>query len=117
MLTITIGEKAIGELKLRDIEGDPFDMSAYDKFTVCIPSGQGQGIEITEVQNANGSIVSKITGETYQGLNLTVGKEDTKLLTASDRTYLDIELDNTAGTITKRQRIENALIIVDSCIT
>ena len=117
MLTITIGEKFTGELKLRDVDGDPFDMSPYDKFKVCIPTGGGGGLVISETQNANGSVLSKITGKTYQGLNIVIGKDDSKGLTEYDRTYIDVELDNAGGTITKRQRIDNAVVIDGSCLS
>ena len=117
MINITKGEKSVFEIKLRDADGDPFDMSGFDKYTVCIPVGQGQGLKVTEVQNANGSVVAAITGQLYRGLAVTLGPGDTANLEADDRLYIDIELDNASTPSPKRQRFKNAVNVVDTCIT
>lgn len=117
MITITVGEKAQFEIKLRDIYGDPYDLSGFDKFKVCIPVGQGSGLTVSETPNANGSVVAKITGKTYQGLNVTLAAADTTGLEVEDRLYIDIELDNAGTPNPKRQRFKNALNVDDSCVS
>lgn len=117
MLTITKGEKFTGEIKLRDLNGDPYDVSSFTKIKVCIPKQSGDGLTVSEAVNGNGSVASFITGKTYTGINLVLGKDDTAQLYPYDRVHIDVELDNDTGTATKRQRFDNAASVVDSCIS
>jgi len=115
MITITKGEKAVFDIKLRDELGDPYDLTNFDQFTVCLPKGSGSSLEITEVQNANGSVVAKITGKTYQGLTVTVGADDTSELEEEQRLSISVELDNAATPNPKRIVLKNALNVEAFC--
>jgi len=115
MITITKGEKAVFDIKLRDELGDPYDMSGFDEYKVCLPTGSGGTLEITQNQNANGSVVSSISGETYQGLNVTVGSTDSATLTEEDRLSISVELNNAATPNPKRAVLRNALNVESFC--
>jgi hypothetical protein len=117
MITITKGEKAVFTIKLRDKDGDPFPLTAFDRFKVAMPIGSGAGVEITQTANSSGSVVA-VDGNPLLGkLSIVMNKADTAKLLAEDRLPVDVELDNSVTPNPKRQRFTNALNVVETVLT
>jgi hypothetical protein len=109
-IIITTGEKAIFDIFL---EKDSFprcvDLTGFDKFTVCLPLDAGGFLELTEIINANLSIVALIGGGTYGQLKVTVGPLDTKNLKIGFAQDIDIQWDVAATPAPNRKRLNKAL--------
>lgn len=115
VVVITVGEKAEFDIFLEK-ESFPrcVDLTTFDKFKVCLPTEEGTPLEITEIVNANGSIVAKISGGTYGQLKVTLGVVDTNLLKVEFGQDIDIEWDIDASPGPKRKRLHKALNVEDS---
>jgi len=114
MITIDRGEKKIFEIDFRLKTGRPFDLTGFDRFKVCLPIGSGSKVELTDVANANGSIV-EILGNAILGiLKVTVGPDDTLKLVADQRLYIDVEIDKSATPGPIRERFLDALNVTES---
>lgn len=111
-VTIVRSEKSSFTLKLRDSAGDPFDISAYDKYKVCIPADDGSVVEITEVANGNNSIVV-LDGNAILGrLIVTINQVDTALLLEEERQDLQLVLDVAASAAPKIAVFKNVLTVL-----
>lgn len=96
------GENAEFTIKLRDSVGDPFDLTNFNKFKICLPGLNGK-IEISEVANANLSIAA-ITGDDILGkILVTLKAADTLLLSIGERQDIGLIIDN-AGTPNPRAK-------------
>ena len=116
-IRINRGEQKAFEIHLRKENGDPFDLTLYDKFKVAIPKGQGSALVVTQTANANGSVVA-ISGSPLLGvLVVTIKKPDTLALVAGDRLNIDMEIDITATPAPRRERFQDSLAIIDSLVT
>lgn len=107
------GENAVFTIKLRDEAGDPFDLTPYDKFKVCLPTPSG-AVTISEIANANGSIVT-VDGISELGkLKVQVKAADSLQLTVDERMNIDLELDNAGTPDPRKARFENVLTVLTS---
>jgi hypothetical protein len=116
MIKITKGEKKVFQIDLRQSNGRPFDLTPYDRFKVEFPLGSGAGLLINQTANGNGSVVSVLGNSILGILQVTVGPNDTKLLTPGERLYIDLEIDNGSTPAPKRERFIDALNVIDSNI-
>lgn len=107
-VNITRGENKTITIKLRDQDGDPFDMSGFDEFTVCFPT-EGDPLEITQVANTNGSVTTKITGETFQGLTVVLKAADSANLKVGERQDIGVILNNNATPNPRSETFERVL--------
>jgi len=112
-VTIIQGENSSFTVKLRDGNGDPFDVTAFDKFKICL-QGANAPIEITEVANVNGSIVT-LGGNSILGLlTVQIKSQDTLLLLEEERMDIDLELNNAATPNPRRAKFKNVLTVLSS---
>ena len=115
-IRINKGEKKQFEIHLRKENGDPFDLTGYDKFRVALPKGSGQALTVTQVANGNGSVVAVLGSATLGVLQVTVGRLDTAALVAGDRLSIDLEIDVTATPAPRRERFVDSLAVIDNLI-
>src|SRR3990172_4159356 len=113
-IEITKGEDAVFTIKLRNEFNDPFNLTNYDKFQVCLPKTDGSFLNITDVANINGSVVEIIGDPLLGKLQVTVDEVDTATLRVDERVDVDIELDNLAMPSPRRKRLKNVLTVVSS---
>jgi hypothetical protein len=115
-IIITQGEIATFDIFLEKKSGfpRPIDLTNFDTFKVCLPLTSGDFLTLTEVANANGSVVAKVSPDTNGQINVIVNSVDTLLLNPGFAQDIDIEWDNSITPNTKRKKIEKALNIVES---
>ena len=95
MIGITKGENKEITLKIRDKEGDPFDLTNFTKFKVCFPNA-GTGLVISEVANANGSVVA-LSGSAILGkLVVTLNYQDSATLEEGESLDIGVKVNSTA---------------------
>jgi hypothetical protein len=111
---ITQGENAVFTIKLRDEEGDPFDLTAYDKFSVCMPKSDGDTLEVTEVANANGSIVTVLGDALLGKLQVAVKSGDTSDLLADERLDIGVKIDVAASPDPRIKTLKNVLTVEEN---
>ena len=102
-------------VELFDEDDRPFDLTAFDEFKVCFPN-DGSPVEVSEVANANGSVVA-LEGNALLGvLKVTLNGVDSATLEVDERTPLDIELNKSGGgaDVPIRERFDNAVNVIDS---
>jgi len=114
-VTIIQGENAVFTIKLRDSEGDPIDLTPYDKYKVCLPTDtSGGSLDVSEVANGNGSIVT-VDGDNLLGkLQIQIKAADTLSLLEEERMSIDLELDNAGTPAPKRAKFQNVLTVLSS---
>ena len=113
-LIITRGERAEFDIFLeKKTLPRSMDLSGFDKFKVCF-DGDIEPFTISEIANANGSIVTPIAGGIYGQLKVTLEPADTLKLKAQFGQDLDIECDNAATPNPKRKRLKKVLHVEDS---
>lgn len=113
-VTVIQGENIVFTIKLRDSEGDPFSLASFNKYKVCLPGADGTPIEVTEVANANGSIVT-VDGNNILGrLQVQLTAVDTALLLVEERTDIDLEIDNAGSPAPRKAKFRNVLTVLDS---
>lgn len=97
MINITRGEKKTFTIKIRDQNGDAFDLTNFPNYKVCLPLMEGTNkLEITNVANANGSIVSLLGAATQGKLQVVVGFVDTDLLQEGEGQDIGVVLNTVA---------------------
>jgi len=107
-IDIVQGENSTFDIKLRDSEGDPFDLTNFDEYTVCLPLTSGT-LSLTQVANANGSLIA-LSGNALLGkLNVSVNSVDTTLLKVADRQDIGLELNNNGTPNPRRQKFAGVL--------
>lgn len=92
-INITQGQTKVFTIKLRDKDGDPYDISGFDQFKVCLPQNGGGALDITEVANANGSVVTDVSGLATK-LQVTVNYLDSETLQIGERQDIGLVLNN-----------------------
>ena len=109
------GENAEFTIKLRDENCDPYDLTNFSKFKVCMQgASDGTVVEITETPNANDSKVELLGNAVLGKLKVTLDALDTVLLNPAERADIDLEIDSAAGDNPKRTRFEAALTVLES---
>lgn len=116
LIIITQGEIANFDIFLEKASGfpRPIDLTNFDTFKVCLPLASGEYLVITQVANANGSVVSKVSPDTNGQLNVIVNSVDTALLKSGFAQDIDIEWDNAITPNTKRKKIQKVLNVETS---
>lgn len=116
IIIITQGEIANFDIFLEKASGFPraIDLTNFDKFKVCLPLESGSYLILTQVANANGSVVTKVSPDTNGQLNVIVNSVDTALLKANFAQDIDIEWDNATVANTKRKKIQKVLNVETS---
>lgn len=109
-IVITQGEKAEFDVFLKNENGRPFDLTAFNTFIVCLHK-DGATLSITQAANVNGSVVSKIAPDVLGNLRVVVGPVDSESLKVGDLTDIGIELDNSVTPNKKRLIIEKGLLV------
>lgn len=93
MINITRGEKKIFTIKIKNQDGDAFDLTDFDEFEVCLPKASGK-LSLTEVANVNGSIVELVAPAINGKLQVTIFPTDTSLLNVDERQDIGVKLNN-----------------------
>lgn len=116
IVIITQGEIATFDIFLEKASGlpRPIDLTNFDTFKVCLPLETGDFLVLTEVANANGSVVAKVSPDTNGQINVIVNSVDTALLKVGFGQDIDIEWDNSGTPNTKRKKLQKALNVEDS---
>lgn len=108
MINITRGENKVFTIKVKDQDGDAFDLTDFDEFDVCLPLESGK-LTISEAPNPNGSVVA-ILGAAINGkLQVTVNNVDTNTLKVADRQDIGVVLNNSATPNPKPKNGEGVL--------
>lgn len=117
-LFITRGEKAVFDIFLEKKDGlpRPVDLTNFDKFSASLALESGGYLQISEVANAAGSVINKVSPDVLGQINVTIGAADTQLLLARLSQDLDIEWDNASVANPRRKRITNILSVEDSTL-
>lgn len=115
IIIITQGEKAVFDIYLEKEYGfpRPVDLTNFDEFKCCIETESGV-LELTEVANANGSIIEKIAPDVLGHLRVTIFPLDTTNLKAGYSQNIDIQWDNSLSPGPKRKRLYKALNVESS---
>ena len=96
-VTITQGQQKVFKLNIRTSDGAPYDLTNFTKYTVCLPLNSGN-LDITEVANANGSVVA-LSGNAEAGtLEVTVNFNDTATLKTGERQDIGVKINNAGDT-------------------
>jgi len=99
MINITQGENKVFTITVRDQNGDPIDLTLFTKFIVCLPLIDGDSkLTITEVANANGSVVALLGAATAGKLQVTANFADTATLSVGTGQDIGVVLDNATNT-------------------
>jgi len=108
-VNITRGENKVFTIRIKDQDGDAYDLTAFDEFDVCLPLPGGSKLTISEVANANGSVVS-ILGAAINGkLQVTVNNVDTSALNVGERQDIGVVLNNSTTPNPKPKNGEGVL--------
>ena len=107
---IVQGENATFDIKLRDCDGDPFDISGFDLYKVCLTNADNSILEVSETVNANGSVVTAPAGLATI-LRVAVNSADTAGLKIGDRLPVGVVLDNSGTPNPRARKFENALVV------
>lgn len=109
MINITRGENKVFTIRIKDQDGDAFDLTNFDEFDVCMPLPGGSKLTISEVANGNGSVVA-ILGAAINGkLQVTVNNADTTSLNVDERQDIGVILNNAATPNPKPKNGEGVL--------
>lgn len=116
LIIITQGEIANFDIFLEKASGfpRPIDLTNFDTFKVCLPLSNGEYLVLSEVANANGSVVSKVAPDTNGQINVIVNSVDTANLNPAFAQDIDIEWDNATTPNTKRKKIQKILNVETS---
>ena len=109
-VTIIKGELKTFAIKLTDQDANPFDLTNYDLYRVCIaiPSGE---VSISETALPSGSVVV-IVGDPILGtLEVKMQPAETSLLQTGTRQTIDVEVDRSADPGPRRSRIKEVLTV------
>jgi len=97
-IKITQGENKTFTITLRDKDGNPFDLSNFSKFKVCLPLENDAKLTLTELINGNGSIVAILGSPLLGKLEVTVNFLDTLNLKPGANQDIGVVLDNAGNT-------------------
>jgi len=106
------GGNSVFTIRIKDEDGEPFDLTPYDKYSVCLPNTDGTTLTITEVAGANGSVVALLGNAILGKLQVTVKKLDAADLEEDERMDLDLVLDNASSPDPKAKRFKNVLTVI-----
>lgn len=111
IVIITQGEIANFDIFLEKASGfpRPIDLTNFDTFKVCLPLESGSYLTLSEVANANGSVVSKVSPDTNGQINVIVNSVDSALLKVGFGQDISVEWDNSITPNTKRKNIQKVL--------
>lgn len=111
-VTIIKGEFKTFAIKLTDQNGDPFDLTNYDLYKVCIAITSGE-VSVSETPLASGSVVT-VTGDPVLGtLEVKMQPDETSQLVAGSRQTIDVEVDKSLTPSPRRSRIKEVLTVED----
>lgn len=109
MIEIVKGEAKEIIIILEDELGGRLDLSPYDQFKVCL-----SGVDITEVANANGSVVTKNGSDDLGELLASYNPPDTEAMQTGANQEMQIELSSsTNANEIARFVIDNAVTVKD----
>jgi hypothetical protein len=114
-INVTQGENKVFTVKLRDANGDPFDLTSFTKYKVCLPLTGGVKLEVTEVANANGSVVALLGNAILGKIEVTLNFNDTASLNEGERQDIGIVLNN-AGDTDPRSKNAEAVLNVSAAV-
>ena len=96
-VTVVQGQQKVFKVRLRTADDDPYDLTAFTKYKVCLPLSSGT-LEITEVANGNGSVVA-LSGAAEAGiLEVTLNFNDSANLKVGERQDIGVQIDNAGET-------------------
>lgn len=107
------GEKAEFTIKLLDSNDDPYDLTSFDEFKVCLLKDDKSILEITDV--ASGDSVVAVDGSSVKGkLLVTIDAADTALLKADDDADVDGLINNATTPNPKGFHIPKGLQVIET---
>jgi len=92
-VNITRGENKTFTITIRDQDGDPFDLTNFDQYKVCLPL-TATHLDITEIANANGSVTTLLGSAVLGKIQVYVNYVDTALLKIGERQDIGVLLNN-----------------------
>ena len=90
------GGKIEFELSLVDENGRPVSTAAYDQYRVGISIDSSTTLEISQVANANGSVMTKVGSAECGIFNVLINPADSATLGTGDRQDIDFEMSEQA---------------------
>ena len=117
IIIVTRGEKAEFDIFLEKENAfpRPVDLTNYEKFAAHFIKEDGDCLSVTEVANANGSSIQKVSPDLLGQLKVILGPNDTSFLKVGYAQDIDIEWDTAAEDSPKRKRLHKALNVEDFC--
>ena len=115
MINITQGENKTFTVTVRDQDGNPFDLTTFTKFKVCLLLVDGATyLEVTEVANANGSVVAILGNPILGKLQVTLNFNDTASLFVGTGLDVGLVLNNAGETDPRPKRGEGVLNVYEA---
>ena len=108
-ITIVQGETIVFTLKLRKANGDPYDLTNFDKYKVCFKGADGSVVSVD--QAGVDSKVEVLSSPLLGLLQVTLDKTFTATLYPDDRQHIHLEIDNAATPAPKRAVYEGVLTV------
>lgn len=90
------GGKLEFEIALVDENGRPVDTTVYDAFKVCVKLTASTALEISQVANGNGSVMTKVGAPEIGVFKVQINPVDTAGLLVAERQDIDFEMKETA---------------------
>jgi hypothetical protein len=115
MVRIVKGENATFTIRLRDQDGDPFDLTPFDQFRVCLPGIGETPVQVTETVNVSGSVAAVAGNPILGKITVTVKAPDTGVLGFGERQDVDLELNNATTPNPRRTRFKAVLNVEQFC--
>lgn len=115
-ISISRGSDVSFDLFLYDEDFRPFDLTLFDKFSVCIKSKNATNdiLTITETVNAAGSIAVKQAPNELGHIIVTIKAADVNLLETKAKQDIDIKVDNAGTPAPRTFRFNNILEVLDN---
>lgn len=110
MIRIVAGEQAEFLIKLRDGEGDPFDLTDFDKASLFLPVN-GETLEVKETANANGSSIERQEPYVLGRLKVVLKTLDTRNLKVAERQDLGLTIDNSVDPAPRSKNLTASLSV------
>ena len=88
------GAKIEFELAIVDENDRPVDTTVYDEFKVCIKADTN--LEVSQVANANGSVMTKVGSAECGIFNVLINPADTANLEAKERQDIEFRMSEAA---------------------
>ena len=101
-------------IKLFDQDGNPFNLTNYVQFQICIKISASNTLTISETANANGSTVDKDTPNELGRLLVDIKAADVATLRVMEGQDIDLKIAKAAGAEPRTFHFNNVLNVFDN---